>query len=92
MINTSAIRHRSTVDMCYSADKDTAVVRLRTGRDVEQAYIICDDPFIHWLRRQESWDGTKHPMTLSMELENHLVWEYRTQPPYKRLQYSDRRK
>ena len=87
MINTSAIRHRSTVDMCYSADKDTAVVRLRTGRDVEQAYIICDDPFIHWLRRQESWDGTKHPMTLSMELENHLVWEYRTQPPYKRLQY-----
>ena len=87
MINTSAIRHKSTVDMCYAADCDTAVVRLRTGRDVQQAYIICDDPFIHWLRRQEKWDGTRYPMTLSMELEDHLIWEYRTKPPYKRLQY-----
>ena len=87
MINTSAMRHRSTVDMCYSADKDTAVIRLCTGRDVEKAFIICDDPFIHWLRRQENWDGTKRPMTLSMELENHLIWEYRIKPPYKRLQY-----
>ena len=86
-MNLSAIRHRSTVDMCYPADRDTAVIRLRTGKDVQQAYIICDDPFIHWMRRQENWDGTRYPMTLSMELENHFIWEYRTQPPYKRLQY-----
>ena len=26
-------------------------------------------------------------MTLSMELEDHLIWEFRTKPPYKRLQY-----
>ena len=51
-MNLSAIRHRSTVDMCYPADRDTAVIRLRTGKDVQQAYIICDDPFIHWMRRQ----------------------------------------
>ena len=86
-MNTSAIRHRSTADMCYCADSDTAVIRLCTGRDITQAYIICDDPFIHWLRRQESWDGTKHPMTLCMELSAHLIWDYRTNPPYKRLQY-----
>ena len=86
-MNIPAIRHKSTADMCYAADKDTAVIRLRTGRDVEQAYIICDDPFIHWLRRQEAWDGTKHPMTRAMELEHHIIWEYRTQPTYKRLQY-----
>ena len=87
MINISAIRHRSTVDMCYSADKDTAVVRLHTGRDIEKACIVCDDPFIHWLKGQEKWDGVRHPMTLSMELENHLIWEFRVKPPYKRLQY-----
>lgn len=86
-MNTSAVRHRSTIDMCYAADNDTAVIRLRTGRDIEKAYIICDDPFIHWLRRKEEWDGTKYPMTLSMELEDHLIWEFRTKPPYKRLQY-----
>lgn len=86
-MNTAAILHRSTPDMCYATDSDTAVIRLRTGRDVEKAFIICDDPFIHWLRHKETWDGTKHPMTLLLELEDHLIWEYRTQPPYKRLQY-----
>ena len=86
-MNISSIIHRSSADMCYAADPDTAVIRLRTGRDVEQVYIICDDPFIHWLRRQMEWEGTRHPMTRAMELENHIVWEYRTQPPYKRLQY-----
>ncbi len=39
-MNTSAVRHRSTIDMCYAADNDTAVIRLRTGRDIEKAYII----------------------------------------------------
>ena len=86
-MNTSALHHKSTADLCYAADNETAVIRLRTGRDVEQAYIICDDPFIHWVRRQKDWDGTRYPMRLILELEEHLIWEYRTRPPYKRLQY-----
>ena len=84
---TTAIRHRSTVDMCYAVDNDTAVIRLQTGKDVDKAYILCADPFLHELTRKKSWYGQRYPMELSMELEEHLIWSFRIKPPFKRLQY-----
>ncbi|MBQ9461461.1 MAG: glycoside hydrolase family 13 protein [Clostridia bacterium] len=86
-MNTSAVRHRSTFDMCYAADEDTAVIRLQTGKDVEQAYIICSDPFIAELTRKKKWYGKKHPMQPTMELEEKLIWSFRIKPEFKRLQY-----
>lgn len=86
-MNQAAIYHRSGGSLCYAADADTAVVRLRTGKDVEQAYIICADPFINELTRRKSWYGQRFPMQRLAELSEHILWEYRTQPPFKRLQY-----
>lgn len=86
-MNTSAVRHRSTADMCYALDKDTAVIRLQTGRDVDRAYIICADPFLHELTGKKNWYGQKHEMKLFMELEDHLIWSIKIKPPFKRLQY-----
>ena len=59
--------------MCYALDKDTAVIRLQTGRDVDRAYIICADPFLHELTGKKNWYGQKHEMKLFMELEDHLA-------------------
>ena len=73
--------------MCYAADKDTAVIRLQTGKDVEKAYIICSDPFIAELTRKKDWYGQKHPMQPLMDLEEKRIWSFRTKPRFKRLQY-----
>ena len=86
-MNTSAIRHRSTFDMCYAADDDTAVIRLQTGKDVDKACIICSDPFIAELTRKKAWYGQKHPMQPLIELEEKQIWVFRTKPKFKRLQY-----
>ncbi len=86
-MDMSAIHHRSDYCQCYAADKDTVVIRLKTGKDVDKAYIFCEDPFINQLAGKKHWSGKKHEMELEMELENHFVWIYRAQPKYKRLQY-----
>ncbi len=86
-MNQAAIFHRSSGSLCYAADKDTAVIRLQTGKEVEQATIICADPFINELTRRKEWYGQRLPMQRLVELPNHILWEYRTQPPFKRLQY-----
>lgn len=86
-MNKAAIFHRSSGNFCYASDKDTVVVRLQTGKDVDSAAIICEDPFINELKRKRIWFGVSAPMKLIAETEEHFLWEYRTKPPYKRLQY-----
>lgn len=86
-MNLSAIFHRSTGSCCYALDNDTVVVSLRTGYDVEKAWIFSEDPFIHELRREREWTGVKQEMRRDMELENHVVWTIEIKPEYKRLRY-----
>ena len=86
-MDISAIYHRSDYCQCYAADKDTVVIRLRTGKDVDKAYIFCEDPFINQLSGKKQWSGKKSEMQLEMELENHYIWTFKAKPRYKRLQY-----
>lgn len=86
-MDLSAIRHRSTGSDCYALDENTVVLNLTTGYDVERAYAVCEDPFIHELKRRRVWEGEPYEMTPLYELEHHRVWTIETKPFYKRLQY-----
>ena len=86
-MNVSAIRHRSTGSDCYALDENTVVLNLHTGFDVERAYVVSEDPFIHELKRQREWKGEQREMTRGYELEHTQVWTVSLTPAYKRLQY-----
>ena len=86
-MNISAVRHRSTGSDCYALDENTVVLNLHTDFDVERAYVVSDDPFIHELRRQREWKGKRREMEREYELEHTQVWTVSLTPEFKRLQY-----
>ena len=72
-MNISAIRHRSAGSYCYALDENTVVLNLWTGYDVDKAFAVSEDPFIHELKRQRDWEGVASQMSPLYELENHKV-------------------
>ncbi len=86
-MNRSAVIHRSNSEYTYAADNDTVIVKLRTGKDIDKAYIISEDPFIHELNRKREWYGIKQEMEKWLELTDHFIWKIKLKPQYKRLQY-----
>lgn len=86
-MNRSAIYHRSALTDCYALDKDTAVVNLRTGKDITAVNLIWEDPYAYGLSGQFNWYGVPKAMAVKRELKNSLIWSVEIQPPYKRLQY-----
>ena len=86
-MNISAVRHRSTGSDCYALDENTVVLNLHTDFDVERAYVVSEDPFIHELRRQREWKGKRREMERGYELEHTQVWTVSLTPEFKRLQY-----
>ena len=86
-MNISAVSHRSTIEYCYASDENTVTVNIKTAKDVDRAFIISEDPFIHELRRQPHWSGVKTEMHKLAELKYHIIWTVKLQPRYKRLRY-----
>ena len=83
----SAISHRSALTDCYALDKDTAVIQIRTGKDITGVNLIYEDPYAYGISGDIHWIGQSLPMTVRWELKYHLIWTARIKPPYKRLQY-----
>lgn len=86
-MNLNAIFHRGALTDCYALDQDTAVVNLRTGKDITAVNLIWEDPYAFGLSGQFSWYGVPKAMAVKRELKNSLIWSVEIQPPYKRLQY-----
>lgn len=86
-MNIAAVYHRATNEFCYALDNDTIVVNIKTDKDVQRAFIISGDPFIHELRRKRDWFGEKSEMSVLAELKYHIIWTVRLKPKYKRLRY-----
>ena len=87
IMNLAAIEHKCNFNYCYALNDDTIIIKLRTGKEVKSAYIICEDPYVNGIAGKTPWDGKKEKMPLVVELEHHLLWEIRIVPQYKRLQY-----
>ncbi len=86
-MNLSAIYHRSTGSDCYALDNDTVVLNLHTAYDVEQAYVVSENPFLNELERTPKWEGKCREMKRCLELEHSVIWTIELRPAYKRLQY-----
>ena len=86
-MNRAAVIHRSNSEYTYALDNDTVAVKLRTGKDVERAFLINEDPFIHELNRKADWYGNKDEMKKWLELRDCIIWRIKVRPEYKRLQY-----
>lgn len=85
-MNIPAISHRSNPEYNYALDNDTVAITLKTAKDVDRAFIVWEDPFIHELKRC-AWDGVRKEMELYLELKDHYIWRVKITPKYKRVMY-----
>lgn len=86
-MNLNAIIHRSALTDCYGLDKDTAVLNIRTGKDITAVNLIYEDPYSYGISGEIRWIGKVMPMEVKRELKHCFVWSARLKPEYKRLQY-----
>ena len=90
MIHLDAIEHHAFDNYCYPLDKDNLIVNLRTGKEIEQVFILWGDPF-DWGRSANAsnytWQYTPVEVTEKKELQNHLWWTIKLQPKFKRCKY-----
>ena len=86
-MNLTAISHRSALTDCYCLDKNTAVLNIRTGKDITAVNLLCDDPYAYGISGDFRWIGTPVPMTMTRELKHSYIWSAQVRPEYKRLQY-----
>ena len=87
MMELSAIMHRSTLTDCYALDQDTAVINIRTGKDITAVNLIHEDPYAYGISGDIHWIGKVLPMEKRWELKHCRIWTAKLKPPYKRLQY-----
>ena len=83
-MNYAAIRHRCAFTDCYAVSADEIEVRLTTGKDVESAVLVHDDPYIS---HGGPWKGKRTEMRPLAEFEYTRIWYARIKPPFKREQY-----
>lgn len=84
-MNVSAISH--TAADVYALNEETAVVQLKTGKDVKAVRLIHDDPYAGGSMGSRPWGGHAQPMEKAWELRDHLIWRLVLKPAYRRLQY-----
>ena len=86
-MNLNAINHRSALTDCYCLDRDTAVLNIRTGKDITGVNLVWEDPYAYGISGDIHWVGIPLAMEMERELKHSLIWTVRLKPPYKRLQY-----
>ena len=87
IMNLSAISHRSAFTDCYALDRETAVLNLRTGKDITAVNLIYEDPYAHGISGDIRWVGISLAMDMARELKDNYIWSAQVKPPYRRLQY-----
>ncbi len=83
-MNYAAIRHRCAFTDCYALSKEEIEVRLTAGKEVEEVFLIHDDPYI---AHGGPWKGKRERMLPLAELGCTRIWHARIKPPFKREQY-----
>ena len=86
-MNFTAISHRSAFTDCYMLDKDTAVLNIRTGKDITAVNLMYEDPYAYGISGDIHWIGIPLEMKVVRELKHHYLWSVTVKPKYRRLQY-----
>lgn len=84
----SAVFHRAADNYCYAIDKDTLVINIRTGCDIDECYLCFSDPFDGGIMGSyTNWSGTREKMTDKKCLKNYVLYTHKVKPEYKRCKY-----
>lgn len=86
-MNLNAIFHRSALTDCYALDEETAVLNIRTGKDITAVNLIYEAPYAYGISGDIHWIGKILPMKIQWELKHNFIWTAQLKPEYKRLQY-----
>lgn len=86
-MDLNAIMHRCALTDCYALDNDTAVLNIRTGKDITAVNLIYEDPYAYGISGDFQWIGIPLAMEIARELKHSYIWTAQVKPPYKRLQY-----
>lgn len=84
----SACQHLSYDMFCYPYDRDTLVISLKTGKDVDKVCLVYGDPFSGGiLGGNWSWKGEKEEIRDKKELQHNYLWTIEIEPRFKRCKY-----
>lgn len=86
-MNLNAIVHRSAFTDCYMLDGETAVLNIRTGKDITAVNLLHEDPYAYGISGDIHWIGRVLPMEKKRELKHSVIWSVQLKPEYRRLQY-----
>lgn len=81
------VSHRCGFMDCYGVNGEEVEIRIRTGKDVTEIRLICEDPYVAGCSGQAPWEGKPVTMQMETELEYGYVWHVRLKPAFKRVQY-----
>ena len=84
-MNTAALYHRTESEYAYLYDQDTVHLRLRTGKDVANVYVMYGDPYEV---DGDKWLDEAAIMTKVAETKEHYYFQYALTMPRRRLKYA----
>ena len=83
-----AIYHRSSDNYCYPLNKESLVINLKTGYDIEKVFLHYGDPFKNGIMGDGSaWDGKREEIIYKKHLRYHKWWTTTVMPEFKRCRY-----
>lgn len=86
-MDLGSITHRGAFSDAYALNESDIMLKLRTGKDITEAYVIHGDPYSAGVSPNHPWSGTRTAMKRGAELKYNQVWEIRLKPPFRREQY-----
>lgn len=87
-MNTAAFFHKANDNYCYPFNANQLMIRVKTGFDVTQVFLVYGDPFQSGiLGGCEQWTGTRVEITDCLILKEHKLFSILVEPPYKRCRY-----
>lgn len=88
-MNKAGVFHQCGDQWCFALDRNTLQIRLQTAAgDIDRVEIVCGDPF-EWDTSvtPHVWASAAHPMNRAATDGVHDYWEFRFEPPFRRLKY-----
>lgn len=83
-----AVYHRTSDNYCYPLNENDLIINLKTGRDIEKAFLCYGDPFeTGTLVGSCQWAGTEEEIIYKKNLSHHIWWTTTVRPKYKRCKY-----
>lgn len=83
-----AVYHRTSDNYCYPLNEEDLIINLKTGHDVQRAYLLYGDPFQGGiLGGNWKWAGKEEELIYKKNLTHHIWWTTTIKPEFKRCKY-----